>query len=188
MSAQGEPELGCEYSCVRRWSPCWKVRKTHVSQTPLPCMCWGFVDLSLLPDDAEVNYGNCNLEPGIYAIVECSRIIKDSTFTGTSEIFQPISKIVGGLTNNLVSHLKFYMVTIEAFVKPVAVLPDLDGDSNAYFALKDRTEWRNDFVNWLEEPSDLDKIEYSDLEESDENSKTITKIVCIETCRFLFVF
>ena len=66
------------------------------------------------------------------------------------------------------------MVTIEAFVKPVAVLPDLDGDSNAYFALKDRTEWRNDFVNWLEEPSDLDKIEFSDLEESDENSKTST--------------
>ena len=61
---------------------------------------------------------------------------------------------------------------IKAFVKPVAVLQDLDGDSNTYFALKDRTEWSNDFVNWLEEPSEEDLIEYSDLEESDENSKT----------------
>ena len=44
------------------------------------------------------------------------------------------------------------MAHIEALVKPIAVLPDLDGDSNAYFALKDRTNWRDDFVNWLEEP------------------------------------
>ena len=59
----------------------------------------------------------------------------------------------------------------------------LDGDSNAYFALKDRTEWRNDFVNWLEEPSDLNKIEFSDLEESDENSKTSTG-ECLGRCLF----
>ena len=140
----------------------------------LPCMCWGFVDLTSLPENAQVNYGDCDIEAGVYAIVECSRVITELGHAETSEIFQPISKIVGGLTNSLVSHLKFYMVDIEAFVKPVAVLPDLDGDSNAYFALKDRTDWRDDFVNWLEEPSDFDIIESSDSEESDDNSKTRT--------------
>ena len=54
-----------------------------------------------------------------------------------SEIFTPLKKIVGGFTHTLVSHLKFYLVDIETFVKPIAVILDLDGDANAYFALKD---------------------------------------------------
>ena len=37
-----------------------------------------------------------------------------------------------------------------------------------------KTNCKTSRVIFVEEPSDLDKIEYSDLEESDENSKTST--------------
>ena len=62
------------------------------------------------------------------------------------------------------------MVDIEAFESPVAVLPDLDGDSNAYFMIKDRTEWRTDFFNWLENPSEEDIMDFSDIDEECKNS------------------
>ena len=37
----------------------------------LPCELWGFVDLLSLPNDTGVNYGSCDLQPGVHAIIKC---------------------------------------------------------------------------------------------------------------------
>ena len=58
---------------------------------------------------------------------------------------------------------------MEAIVKPVVVIPDIGGAGNVYFLLKDRIDWKKDFVKWLRAPHYLDNIldEFSD--DSDED-------------------
>ena len=47
------------------------------------------------------------------------------------------------------------IIYIEAFfVRPIAVIPDLGGQPNGYFLLKDRSIWREDFESWLESPDE----------------------------------
>ena len=105
----------------------------------LPNKIWAFVDLRALPQDSCLNYGGIDLQPGIFAVVENSVLSTDETELAMSELFVPISKEVGGLTQNNVSHLSFFLADVEAFVKPVAVIPDIGGQPNSYFALRART-------------------------------------------------
>ena len=50
-----------------------------------------------------------------------------------------------------VTKLTFYLADVEAFVEPIAVVPDIGGPPNAYFVCKNRAKWREDFVEWLRE-------------------------------------
>ena len=104
-----------------------------------------------------VNHGSCDITPGCFAIVECG-VYDDQTNDLISEIFQPLRTIVGGITHNQVSHFKFFLSDIEAFVRPIAVIPDLGGQPNGYFLLKDRSMWREDFESWLENPDETLEI------------------------------
>ena len=61
-------------------------------------------------------------------------------------------------------NLKFFLVDVEAFVKPVAVILDIGGPPDSYFLLKDRSEWKQDFAEWLREPHYLDEMVDSDNE------------------------
>ena len=131
-----------------------------------PNKIWGFVDLSSLPASAIVKYNELLLEPGIYAIVEDATISTDEELISMSEIFVPITKEVGGITQNRVSHLSFYLADVEGIVKPVAVIPDLGGAPNSYFMVKDRETWKTDFMDFLEKELDLDEV-ISDDEEED---------------------
>ena len=76
-------------------------------------------------------------------------------------MFRPIRTIVGGIANNKVTSLVFYLADVEAFVEPVAVVPDIGGPPNRYFAVKARAEWAADFELFLED----DHEEYNDEEE-----------------------
>ena len=53
---------------------------------------------------------------------------------------------------NNVSHLSFLLADVEAFVKPVAVIPDIGGQPNSYFALREQASWKEMFTQWLESP------------------------------------
>ena len=118
----------------------------------LPCKIWGFVDLSdILPPNAGIEHGQFGLEPEIYAIVESSEYLLNEAEYG-SDLFAPITKIVGGIANNRVTSNTFLMVTVEAFVKPIAVIPDMGGPPNRYFVIKDRSDWAENFGNWLAAP------------------------------------
>ena len=118
----------------------------------IPNKIWGFVDLRELPHDCRLMYGGIELEPGIFGIVENCVVTTDEDELRQSELFYPITKEVGGLTLNNVSHLTFYLADVEAFVKPVAVIPDLGGPPNGYFALHERATWKKMFTDWLELP------------------------------------
>ena len=84
-----------------------------------------------------------------------------------SDIFVPISKEVVTTADNSVSGLRFYMADVEAIVQAIAVIPDIGGESNAYFMVKERETWRTDFMDFLERPLNLAE-ELSD-EESDDS-------------------
>ena len=116
----------------------------------LPAKLWGFVDLSGIALDHGLNHGSCDLEPTVYAIVESSGFYQKEGDL-RSELFYRIRKEVGGFTHNLVSHLKFYMVDVESFVRPLVVVPDVGGATNEYFVMRERAKWACDFERWLED-------------------------------------
>ena len=74
----------------------------------LPCKLWGFVDLHALPQGHNAIFENLPLKKSIYAVVEAAHFVDDEEKVGLSEIFVPITKEIGGLTNNAVSHMKFF--------------------------------------------------------------------------------
>jgi len=148
----------------------------------LPCKVWGFVDLFHLPQQNGIKYGGLDgIPPALYAIVECASYIEAENEVERSEIFVPILKEVRQMRQGRVTKLKFYLADVEAFVEPMAVIPDIGGPANGYFAVKSRAEWRKDFVRWLRSPHlamDLygDNVENSDEEDeylglSDEDSE-----------------
>lgn len=48
-----------------------------MKQGLLPCLCRRFVNLMWLANNSGLNYGYCELEPTIYAIVECAEYVKN---------------------------------------------------------------------------------------------------------------
>jgi hypothetical protein len=132
----------------------------------LPNKIWGFVNLRALPVEQRVIYSDMRLEPSVYAIVESAKFVEDLDELEKSEIFVPISKEVVTSADNAVSGLRFYMADVEAIVQAIAVIPDIGGEPNAYFMVKDRETWRTDFMDFLERPLNLAE-ELSD-EESDD--------------------
>ena len=66
----------------------------------------------------------------------------------------PIKKEVGKMVNGRVTELKFYLADTEAFVGPLAVIPNIGGPANSYFRVKNRQDWKEDFEEWLECPDE----------------------------------
>ena len=133
----------------------------------LPNKIYGFLDFSdvNLPSDPPIEHAGTLIEPGIYAIVENAQYVEvEADGIYTSEIFVPMTKEVGGLTGNLVSHLRFYLADVEAFMEPLSVIPDIGGPPNNYFMVRDRSKWAEGFSSWLESPLDI-REEISDCEE-----------------------
>jgi hypothetical protein len=137
----------------------------------LPCKIYGFVDLRDLPQE---NHGlemqGMPLGNNIYAIVEAAVFDEDEVRKAMSEIFVPITKEIGQITNNAVSCMKFYLADVEAIVSPIAVIPDIGGNPNDYFMIKDRETWRTDFISFLENFGNLDDYVSSDEDESADDS------------------
>lgn len=110
----------------------------------LPCEIWAFVDLSGLPKNVNVYYGEVNLKAGVYAMVESTTPDEDE---GSSQLFTPILKDVA---NEQTMERVFYLADVEAFHAPVAVVPDIGGPKNRYFQVTAREKWSGIFTKWLE--------------------------------------
>jgi len=123
----------------------------------LPCKIWGFIDLRRLSNKNNINYGGYEgLAAARYAVVESTKVNPDQNEREISEIFVPILTDVRQLRHGRVAKRKFYLADVEAFLQPIVVIPDVGGAPNAYFWCKSRSQWREDFVNWLREaPEDL---------------------------------
>lgn len=134
----------------------------------LPAKIWGFVDFSMLPERNAVRIAGLHkIDPGVYAIVESASYSTNQAEIDMSEIFVPVVKEVGRMEDGAVTQLKFYLADVEAFVAPLTVIPDIGGETNAYFMVRNRTCWREDFESWLETPKNENTFTMSDDEESD---------------------
>ena len=133
----------------------------------LPVKIWGFVDLRGLPQAHTAIYQELFLEQSVYAVVENTFFVNDEYKIGQSEIFVPITKEIGGLTNNVVSHMKFFLADVEAIVKAIAAIPDIGGQPNDYFMVKDHETWQTDFMLFLEKELDLDAEISSEEDDSE---------------------
>ena len=122
----------------------------------LPNKLYGFVDLRQLPDGTGLQYAEILLQPTIYAVVEIGFFIEDEEKKSLSEIFVPITKQVDEHTGDTVGPMTFYLADVETILKPIAVVPDLGGRTNDYFLVKEREEWREDFVEFLEREFDVE--------------------------------
>jgi hypothetical protein len=137
----------------------WVMVRWEIKEEPKPCRIWGYVDLRSLPADYDVSFGGLAcVQPGLYAIVENSTIRTDKYEVGLSSIFSPIRTKIKRWEGPMVKERQFYLADVEAFEAPVAVIPNIGGKANEYFIVKNRTEWKEDFVEWLEEPIELDEI------------------------------
>jgi len=47
------------------------------------------------------------------------------------------------------------LANVEAFVKPLVVIPDIGGQANDYLMLKSRQEWRELFIKYLNDSKGL---------------------------------
>ena len=137
----------------------------------LPTKIWGFVDLRGLPEDSRINFLELPLEQSVYAVVEKAFFDDDEDEIELSEIFVPMTKEVGQIRDNAVTQLKFYLADVDAIVKAIIVVPDIGGQPNAYFMVKDRETWRTDFMAFLERPLDLDEEITSEEEEDDDDDE-----------------
>ena len=111
------------------------------------------------------------LQPAVCATVESAAFNEDNVEKQRSDIFVPITKDVSETLDQFGFNLKFCLANVEAFVRPVAVIPDIGGPANAHFELKERSKWKLDFAQWLREPHNLDQMLDSDNKcnsESDE--------------------
>ena len=122
----------------------------------LPNKLYGFVDLRQLPNGTGLQYAEILLQPTIYAVVEIGFFIEDEEKKSLSEIFVPITKQVDEHTGDTVGPMTFYLADVETILKPIAVVPDLGGRTNDYFLVKEREEWREDFVEFLEREFDVE--------------------------------
>jgi hypothetical protein len=134
----------------------------------LPAKLWGFVDLTMIPQNNGIRIAGLDgLAPAVYAIVESASYSTDQAAIDMSDIFVPVTKEVGNIAGGSVTKLKFYLADVEAFSAPMVVIPDIGGDPNAYFYVKNRLCWREDFEAWLETPAHESTFTMSDDEESD---------------------
>lgn len=134
----------------------------------LPNKIWGFVDLNNLPQGNEVEWGGLSgIPPGCYAIVENGVFVEEDNPRDESELLMPIEKEVGKIRRKRVTKLKFYLADVEAFVEPITVVPDIGGEANAYFGMRQRRRWAEDFAAWLER----DFEEWPDFESDSEDDQ-----------------
>jgi hypothetical protein len=144
----------------------WVLIQWNLEERPLPARIWGYVDLRRLPQNSGIKHGgNDSIDPGVYAIVESASYLDDNGENNISNIFTPIKKELV-ITDGFVRKSVLYLADVETFVAPIAVIPDIGGDKNAYFVVKNKTQWRENFLEWLDQPIRHDTID-SDIDDSD---------------------
>ena len=111
-----------------------------------------------------LDYGGIRLKDATYAVVEEAYL--EETEVGKSDLFVPYLKSVKGFNEDgTVTGRTFFLADTEAFVKPCAMIPDIEGPPNRYFMVKSRDEWSKEFVLWLNRPHHEDEMSDEEVEE-----------------------
>jgi hypothetical protein len=140
----------------------------------LPNKLWGFVDLQELNENFRGEYGGLDrLGPNVYAIVESATYVNQPTeeeedaWEGplNTDMFTALELEADAMEEGYVTKIKFYLADVEAFVEPVAVVPDIGGKSNGYWMVKPRRDWANLFSKWLQVAHNEDDMSDSESDE-----------------------
>jgi hypothetical protein len=106
-----------------------------------------------------IKHGGISLEAETYAVVETASIVENDVTSIKSDLLTPITKDVELNDDGIVTKRTFYLANTEAFSDPCCVIPDLGGASNAYFVVKPRNQWANEFLRWVEDQHNLDVMD-----------------------------
>ena len=136
----------------------------------MPTHIWCFVKLEDMPRGGRrIEYGGVYLDDNVYAVVEAAEYDDPEVTTRMTDLFTPLTKEVGKTNRDgEVLERRFYLADVEAIVGPCAVTPDIGGPANAYFQVKPRDEWAQEFIGWIRRPHTDDKMVWSDEEDEDE--------------------
>jgi hypothetical protein len=142
-------------------------------EAALPGQIWCFVVVNCIPtrpgdnhtdptieDPSGVHHGDIEVQNGVYAVVESSEYETDNKKVSRSDLFVPIQKEVNQVNSkNRPWKRKFYLADVEAFQKPIVVVPNIGGKSRRdYFVVKQRGEWVEMFKDWIDDPPANDII------------------------------
>ena len=138
------------------WGPGWGRLPSHI-------WCFvvveGFASGTLGPV-----FGGIRLVNGVYAVVEAGAYADEEDNQYPSDLFTPLTVEVGQQdVDGVVLSRRFYLANTDAIVGPCVVIPDIGGPKNAYFQVKPRREWGNEFVRWLRSPHGDDVIDAQEV-------------------------
>ena len=149
----------------------WAILDWGAHYGKLPAEIWCFVDLSDKPAGFSLKYGDCTIQPGVYAVVESSHYDRkaDGSPNCKSEMFVPLIKEVGSVDDDGdILERKFYLADVESIVSPACVIPDVGCHKLRYFEVLARNKWPDLFKTWLMTTHREDAEEMnSEVEEDD---------------------
>ena len=122
----------------------------------VPCHIWCFVVLEGLPDAFRSEFGGIRLKNGTYAVVESTQALENE---GVSTFFRPIGAESELNADGKISRRIFYLADTDAIESECAVIPDIGGPINRYFHIKPRSEWAEEFLQWVRQPHHLDQMD-----------------------------
>lgn len=124
----------------------------------LPGEIWAFVDFSEAPANFSVNFHQCRVQRGIYALIESTTYCDDDW---PSSMFTPITKDLGNDGQPV-----FYLADVDSIVGTCCVVPDIGHkDHFRYFEVRPRKEWSGEFIAWLMQVHAHDEDNMSDDED-----------------------
>ena len=143
-----------------RWTS-WAVVDYGPDEGKVHCRIWCFVKLRQMPTERKERlwYGGTYLEDATYAVVECTKFNEDPDEIVESDLFVPLTMELHEDSDANHVKRKFYLADVEAFCGPCCVVPDIGGPRNAFFKVKPRSQWKEEFVIWLKQRHKDDKIE-----------------------------
>lgn len=147
------------------------------AQGQFPNHIWCFVEIKTLPDRGRhFEYGGITLKNGVYAVVESAFVDAEAESINKSDLMLPVRKESELDEDGLATNRNLYLANTEAFDRPCCVIPDYGGPENRYWVVKSRGEWADLFIQWLEKPHTLDKMDPfsgdSSTEEEDEEENS----------------
>jgi hypothetical protein len=148
----------------------WALVDWGTVEGTLPCHIWCFVSLLRMPIGKQrIEHGGITLKNGVYAVVEVAQYDTNMTEQTKSDLFTPLLLDTKGIdSDGDVVGRRFYLADTSAIVGPCCVIPDIGGPRNAYFQVKNRSQWAKEFISWLKQPHKDDGMEYSDEDSAEE--------------------
>ena len=131
----------------------------------LPGEIWCFVDFSRAPDGFSTEFAGCRIGKGVYAVIEssalCPNMDKNGDQENTSEMFVPYVKEAEELEEDgTIKKRRFYLADVESITAAACVIPDIGHDNKLrYFLVTPRSQWSSLFIQWLEQPFNIEEAE-----------------------------